>query len=347
MSDCPRCFHELEENRSDGGVSWQCPDCGGLLATLPFLRRRLSVEAANRIWQTAREMEPGSSSRECPFCGKGMVRVRSEFDGHDIELDACLPCQAFWFDRGEIDALPEAPPPPPPEPEPELSDEAREKLAAAQMEMIREQADSGRPEYDGETAGLPSSNSFSWATLLILVLSVFAWLATPSHSCGLRNTSLEVRDFWLLLIAMVWLVWKLGRSAEEELGGGRLMALWATAILAAGLVHLAAGCHLLFLFLQVSAEAFLAVLVWLMLQFPWARVASSFNRGRYFGSRVLVWLPLPFFVAAWGVLCAFIPSLLSVEGFGALPATLAAAVVGWVFHVISRRDASRHRIRAR
>ena len=346
MPDCPHCFHELEENRSDGGVSWQCPDCGGLLATLPFLRRRLSVEAANSIWQTAREMEPGSSSRECPFCGKGMVRVRSEFEGHDIELDACLPCQAFWFDRGEIDALPEAPPPPPPEPEPELSDEAREKLATVKMEMIRAQADCGSPSHDGETAGLPSPNTFPWATLLILVLFILEWMATPPVRVSHESRSRLASEFWFFLIVMVWQFWPLGRVAEAELGG-RLMTLWAVSTFAAGVVHFAAGCDTTFLFLPLALESLLGILVWLAMRFPWGRVASNWKPRLQFGPPVLVWLPLSLVSTIWGILCVYIPStLLKGEASGVVAATLAAAAVGVVFHVILRRHASRHRMRA-
>lgn len=332
MSDCPRCFHELERLQTAGGVSWQCPDCGGLLATLPFLRRRLSVEAANRIWQTAREAEPGSSPRQCPFCGKDMVRVQSEFNGRTIELDACLPCQAFWFDRGEIESLPEAPPPPPAETEPELSDEAREKLAVAQMEMIREQADSGRPDYDGETAGLPSPDTFPWASLLIIAISIVEWTATPRVR-GIHESSARVdRAYWLFLIVMVWQFWSLGRVAEAELGGGRMMTLWAVSTFAAGFAHFAAGCETEDIFLPLAMESLFGILVWLALRFPRGRVASNWKPRGQFGPSVLFWLPLSLVAAMWGVLCLFVPSMLNIEAPGTLVAMLAAAAVGFAFH---------------
>ena len=336
MPDCPHCFHELEESRI-GGVSWQCPDCGGLLATLPFLRRRLSVEAANRIWQTARESEPGTSPRECPFCGKEMVRVRSEFNGRDIELDACLPCQAFWFDHGEIEALPEAPPPPPPEPEPELSEETREKIAAVKMAMIRAQADCETPDHDGETAGLPSPDAFPWATLLILVLFIVEWLATPRVRHSHESMA---RAHWCFLIVLVWQFWPLGSAAEAELGGGGLLTLWAVSTLAAGIVHFVAGSDTSSLFLPLAMESLLGVLVWLALRFPWGRIASSCNRGRY-GPLVRFWCPISLVATLWGAACVFIPSTLNIEAPGSVAATLAAAAVGFCTRRLRRGGKAR------
>ena len=338
MPDCPHCFHELEESRS-GGVSWQCPDCGGLLATLPFLRRRLSVEAANRIWQTARESEPGTSPRQCPFCEKDMVRIHSEFDGRDIELDACLPCQAFWFDRGEIEALPEAPPPPPPEPEPELSEETREKVAAVKMAMIRAQADCETPDHDGETAGLPFPDAFPWATLLILVLFIVEWLATPRVRVHHDSNSRVDRAFWCFLIVLVWQFWPLGSAAEAELGGGGLLTLWAVSTLVAAVVHFVAGCDTSSLFLPLAMESLLGILVWLALRFPWGRIASSINRNRY-GPLVRFWCPLSLVATLWGVACVCLPSMLNLEAPGSVAATLAAAGVGFCTRRF-RRDTRR------
>ncbi len=331
MSDCPRCFHELEENRSDGGVSWQCPDCGGLLATLPFLRRRLSVEAANRIWQTARESEPGSSSRECPFCGKDMVRVRSEFDGHDIELDACLPCQAFWFDRGEIDALPEAPPPPPSEPEPELSDEAREKLAAAQMRLIQERAESDPSlgESSGEeTIGLPSPNGLPWATWLILLVSVGAWIGEEFGS------SSRDRGFWILLIFLIGDMWNFSPAVEAEIGGWRLLGMWAVSAALAGAIHWNAGCEAA-TFPLVAFEAMATVVVWLSLRFPTARVVCRDSRWL----RWTTWIPLPFHALCRIILCLLLPFRLDLDGRTGSPLAVGCvAAVGVAFHFAGRRQ---------
>ena len=335
MSDCPRCFHELERLQTEGGVSWQCPDCGGLLATLPFLRRRLSVEAANRIWQTAREAEPGSSPRQCPFCGKDMVRVRSEFNGRDIELDACLPCQAFWFDRGEIESLPEAPPPPPAETEPEISPEAKEKLVTVQMQMIQERMEMDSSlgmSTDDETTGLPSPELFPWATLLVCALSIAAWVTAPRMTCGSHFSSHSDRDYWLLLLVLGRESWVLGRSAEEELGGVRLLALWAASAIAAGIAHLAAGGELVRLGLSLAMEALLGVLVWLAQAFPGAHAAGGWRRGLFSRYPSRFWIPLPVFAAMWGVLCLFVPSMLNIEAPGTLVAMLAAAAVGFAFH---------------
>lgn len=270
-----------------------------------------------------------------------MVRVRSEFGGRDIELDACLPCQAFWFDRGEIEALPEAPPPPPPEPEPELSEETREKIAAVKMEMIRAQADCGTPSHDGETAGLPSPNTFPWATLLILALFIGEWMVTPRVRYSHESVSRVEREYWIFLIIMVWQFWPLGRAAEAELGGGRLMTLWAVSTFAAGIVHFAAGCDATFLFLPLALESLLGILVWLALRFPWGRVASNWKPRGQFGPPVRFWLPLSLVSTLWGILCVLIPSTLNLEASGVVVATLAAAAVGFAFHFSGRRHRRR------
>ncbi len=333
MSDCPRCNNKLDRFCADGGVSWQCPECGGLLATLPFLRRRLSVEAANRIWQTARESEPESSSRECPFCGKDMVRVQTEFDGHDIELDACLRCQAFWFDKGELEALPEAPPPPPPETAPELSPETKEKLVAAQMQFIQERAEMD-PELgastDDATSGLPLPESFPWATLFISVVSVVAWVTAPLATCGSYPRS--DRTFWLMLLVLGRQSWVFGRGAEVELGGIRLLALWAASALVAGVVHVVAGEELVLLGLSLAIESHFGILVWLALAFPTAR-AASWGRGVSSMRFSRYWIPLPFFAVMWGLICVFLPLWLNLANQrGAFPAISAVAAVAFVFH---------------
>ena len=170
----------------------------------------------------------------------------------------------------------------------------------------------------------------------ILALFIVEWMVTPRVRYSHESVSRVEREYWLFLIIMVWQFWPLGRAAEAELGGGRLMTLWAVSTFAAGVVHFAAGCDTTFLFLPLALESLLGILVWLALRFPWGRVASSFNR-EGFGPRVRFWLPLSLVSTMWGILCVLIPSTLNLEASGVVAATLVAAAVGFAFHFGTRR----------
>jgi Zn-finger nucleic acid-binding protein len=43
----------------------------------------------------------GESRLICPICGIEMIAVERS----GIELDSCISCRGFWFDRGELDLL--------------------------------------------------------------------------------------------------------------------------------------------------------------------------------------------------------------------------------------------------
>ncbi|MFM8231940.1 MAG: hypothetical protein ACKOAL_12035, partial [Chthoniobacterales bacterium] len=119
---------------------------------LSFLRKVLQRQTVNSLWQTV-QARPIESKADCPFCRNGMKTVIHLLaDGEDgrIEVDLCTLCPAVWFDTHELEVLGRYRALPPEPLAPRLPPKAREILALAEIERIREKAD-----QDETPMGLP------------------------------------------------------------------------------------------------------------------------------------------------------------------------------------------------
>ena len=143
MYRCPRCRTGLTLEKEPTGLAFTCPRGHGDALTVPVLRKRLARTTVNTLWQTARTARRRSTVR-CPSCENTTAPVPlpraavrspasppdaptdaegttadaeaptpSEAAGtDDVVVDACALCQVVWFDTGELEALPPAPPEP-------------------------------------------------------------------------------------------------------------------------------------------------------------------------------------------------------------------------------------------
>lgn len=77
---------------------------------MPWLgaRRRLLAEQIGEIWRAALA-EHDSRSQPCPACRRAMVVVPAPLPTPRVRVEVCPSCQFFWFDPGELEALPPAP----------------------------------------------------------------------------------------------------------------------------------------------------------------------------------------------------------------------------------------------
>jgi len=79
---------------------------------------RIEEDEIRTIWQQARVAAVGS--RPCPICSTTMVKVAVAPRGSNdaaLDLDVCVVDEFFWFEAGELDAIPVATPDPVPSPE--------------------------------------------------------------------------------------------------------------------------------------------------------------------------------------------------------------------------------------
>lgn len=148
MKKCEQCNISLEKVATKHGIYWHCNSCGGMVASIGFLRQHLPDFIVNQIWQKARNIDtPGLKT--CPSCGKKMFPILSKVGNISDTLDVCKTCQLVWFDKGEYDVYPQK--------TREktiydyLSPEDREKLALAQMEQDRELMEMQNNDIHGYT----------------------------------------------------------------------------------------------------------------------------------------------------------------------------------------------------
>jgi Zn-finger nucleic acid-binding protein len=268
MFHCPQCKLSLARQQSDHGLYWTCPICHGHAVTVPVLRKALTADYVNRLWQTVR-VGHGVRGRACPACGKVMIETSANLHGSGPELDVCRGCSLVWFDPSEYDDLPAIPPPPQ---EDQLPAKAREALALAQVEHIAEVArggDFGRELPDEKwklipaVFGLPVEQDVTplqrlpWLTWLFgaLVCAVSFWSFTdhewfvqqfgllPSEPWRLGGitflTSFLLHGGWVHLLGNVYFLLIFGDNVEDFLGRWRFLLLLLVATLAGDLAHLA------------------------------------------------------------------------------------------------------------
>ncbi len=267
MPTCPHDHCDLLRDQSGNGLSWRCPTCGGVFATLPVLRRLLAPSTVNSLWQNMRANAGEASSIRCPSCDGALIRLKSGSGADDPLLDVCPACQAVWFDYGELKALPPLPKNPKTLPTRPLPQKAREHLALFQIKVIKEQARREGDQLPHGWQAIPfvlgfpiqldenPSIRFPLATMGIVgfTLAASLWgLASPAQlvQFGLTPHSLSGTDLLLTpftslflhgsilhLVGNLYFLLLFGPLAEDALGRKKFLALYFLAGVAGGLLH--------------------------------------------------------------------------------------------------------------
>ena len=136
MYYCPTCRIPLEKNPSKFGIFWSCPSCNGRATSIYVLRKVISQEIVNKLWQRAKSGQY-EKFRICPVCRKDLPEVPVISNKKTICLDICTKCYYVWFDSSEYESLPKVELPK--SEEEELSPEAREALALLKLETMKTQ----------------------------------------------------------------------------------------------------------------------------------------------------------------------------------------------------------------
>jgi membrane associated rhomboid family serine protease len=266
MFHCVECKTRLETNKGPLGVIWFCPACGSRAATIAFLRKHVPQPVVNSIWQKARSPD-AIYQRSCPGCDAQMAEVGLE--GY-APLDVCTRCHFIWFDPGEHEALPEVQHKAPQKEV--LSQQAREAVALAKLESIREEAmgsdwGNNSPEETWKwipaLLGMPVEHEehyysrlplVTWA-LAVLISIVSVWAFSDSQTIqqyGLipaevwRYGGLTLITSFFLHVGIVHLIGNLyffiifGDNVEDYLGHFRFAMLLVLASLAGDWAHILA-----------------------------------------------------------------------------------------------------------
>lgn len=157
MLPCPRCQIPLHTHAVAGAVHYACEQCGGRAANLALLRRILTKDCANKLWNTVRDASPADHHGilRCPSCSHRMHPATVATDaGEELQLDVCRVCQIVWLDAGELERLPQVPPPAASRGNGPFSPEAAEALAPLLIERERQ-----RGEASWGDGGLPGNQA--------------------------------------------------------------------------------------------------------------------------------------------------------------------------------------------
>jgi hypothetical protein len=138
---CPRCAPGRLDPALDGDSrAWTCASCGGHALTVTALRQALTTDRFAALWRaTLTRAQPGRTP--CPSCRGAMLDIEApQASSRAVRVDLCRPCQLFWFDLGERDAVaggaPAADQPRPPVARGDaLSLDARRLLAEEQLRL--------------------------------------------------------------------------------------------------------------------------------------------------------------------------------------------------------------------
>ena len=120
---CPSCGGTLERADYEGIPLRVCRGCGGRLASTDQVRRiaarrevafsdeqrrlaDLLVAQGDDLRRAARlaRGRPGVALVPCPSCGRTMMRRHYSYE-HAVEVDYCSPCDLYWFEKDELEAL--------------------------------------------------------------------------------------------------------------------------------------------------------------------------------------------------------------------------------------------------
>jgi membrane associated rhomboid family serine protease/Zn-finger nucleic acid-binding protein len=364
MFTCPHCRTTLSKRQSPSrGLAWICSSCHGRAMSLGLLRKALPQALVNRLWQRARSGQY-PIVRRCPACSRLMTEVPIiAAEGKTTHLDVCTGCHFVWFDRREFEALPKIPVQPS---EPEtLSPKAREALALAQLEVLKQQSQAADtltgPDSWWHVAvamlGIPIEYNdtplrnrpiLTWslaAVIAVMSLAAMANLQAAVEGWGLipvqfgRHFGLTFLTSFLLhgglfhLIGNLYFLLVFGDNTEDVLGKRRFLALVAIAALTGDLVHILADPRATTPAIGASG-GISGILAYYCLRFPGASVG-------------IVWwfrwirLPVRIMFALWVLLQIFGVFLISVDLTNvAVFAHLGGAGVGVLFWWWDRHEIS-------
>jgi membrane associated rhomboid family serine protease/Zn-finger nucleic acid-binding protein len=332
MFRCPLCQTHLVRVKSSHGMLWGCPDCQGRSAGLGILRQMMRKESINALWMSARDQKVDAGP-PCPLCANAMATV-PRFEG--LEVDVCTTCQNVWFDPSELESAIDRAPAPVPRGDADLSPEARELLALAKIQAIRERAEAendndGTPPAEGwQTVltlfGIPVEQDapslsrwpwVTWLTLLLMAATAFwtfnsapetyrSWGLLPNepwrHGGLSFVTSFFLHADWWHLVGNAAFLYVFGDNVEDFLGHWRYILLLVLSAICGDAIHLVFAPRGDLPLIGASG-GISGVIVFYALAFPRARLVYFLRVGFYFR-----WVRFP----AWGGLIMWI--LLQVVG---------------------------------
>ena len=320
MSSCPRCTTPLDLVAGSPAMYRACQACGGRLITLPALKKSVPDAVVRRLWLDARRDSP-PRGLNCPECGRPMMRVQSAGDSGPPSLDACTHCQAFWFDGGEYEQLPNIPRES--RLEDRLTPEAREKIGMAEVEEMRlMRATVEKAPFEPQETwqwlpgflGMPIESELppvqrkplvTWTIGALMVVVSLIGLLNPETSfkdwgmmpaqAGRHGGLTVISSFFLHgslmhLLGNLWFLLLFGDNVEEQLGKGKYLLLLLLATLLGDLCHWAADPGSTVVLVGASG-GISGVIACYTFSFPKARL--NFMLGWWMGLR---WIGLP----AWG-----------------------------------------------
>lgn len=264
---CPRCQEPLGRYRSYAGLVWQCSRCGGRAVALSVLRKAVERRAVHALWVTATQ---GGipSPLQCPSCRKPM-RHASVGTVVPVTVDVCELCQFVWTDAGELEQMPTAQAPPKPQ-EPDLPPKAKEALAMAKVEALRQRTgyyvDNDMPDNLLQIAllmlGLPVEEEnflqrMPWMTWLVaFTITAISLIAFVDLERAVDRLALVPAEWWryggvtLLtsffvhaslfhLFSNLYFLVVFGDNVEDFVGHVRFVLLLVVSTLAGDVLHIA------------------------------------------------------------------------------------------------------------
>ena len=262
---------------------------------------------------------------DCPTCARAMTKATAELDSKARTFNFCRVCEFFWFEAGEYEALPPAPPRPRVPGDFDYSGlpmELREKRAMMKVDEITESARADDPTPDGgwkivpSLFGLPIEmdsdglDCVPWATyffsLFIAGVSIAAFPhlqeivgiygLIPNHlwrDDGLTLlTSFFLHGSWFHLVTNLYFLLVFGRAVENNLGVWRWLLVLLVADQTGNLLHILGDprsdvpC--------VGASGGISgVITYYALRFPRARLGMLLNYGYVYWR----WIRFPAWVA--------------------------------------------------
>jgi len=365
---CPNCQAPLLQSQADHQTFWVCTSCGGRAATIELLRRIVSASLLNRLWGAALQGQ-GKPGRPCPSCAQPMAEVPTSPSPQALRLDICTRCHYFWFDPLEYQEMPAQPPP---APEPELPRKARELLAIAEVEKIRERAEreewgsGGGPDEGWKILpaifglpveeGVPAPEHRPWVTWgLIASISAISIASFFNLREIVQQYGFIPADAWRLggltsltsfslhggvwhLLGNMYFLFIFGDNVEDFLGHWRFLLLLLTATVLGDILHALIDTSSTIPSIGASG-GISGVLLFYACQFPKARLGILLWWGwvypQWFRVPVLVWMVL------WIVL-QFIGAAQEMSGIGAVAASahLGGALAGILFWFATRARAA-------
>ncbi len=359
MFICPNCGKNLARQQNELGVFWGCSACGGSAVSMAVLRRALQPDCVTRAWAAARE-GLGVAGRPCPMCDHAMIEVPVAVTNGTLKLDVCKLCQFVWFDPGELQTMPPAPPDPVKAREEALPIEAREALALYKVQQIAERARAEDPSPDEAWKTVPALFGFpveaessrlthipflTWSlAAAIAVVSIWGFKdlknvvaqfglipAEAWRYCGLTTlTSFFLHGGVIHLIGNLYFLVIYGNHVEDYLGRWRFLVLILLATVGGDVAHVAAQPSSMVPCIGASG-GISGVIAFYALEFPHARLSFLFRYG---------WVQLP----AWGafflwILLQVVGAIEQISGFSEVAslAHLGGAAVGFAAWLIWRR----------